>query len=159
MHMHGPALTHLQLMAGVCYLHDSWILHRDLKPSNILLEQGRLKIAGAFLVLMCWFSCRPANVRHMASTLRLKIAGGRVVSMFYAANTHGVSLAGTETHPFVAVPPVPHGMLGWGCQPLCPRFPAHKLALPATLADFGLARSVRQPLEPLWNNGVVVTIW
>lgn len=26
-------------------------------------------------------------------------------------------------------------------------------------ADFGLARSVRQPLEPLWNNGVVVTIW
>ncbi|PSC68202.1 calcium-translocating P-type PMCA-type [Micractinium conductrix] len=27
------------------------------------------------------------------------------------------------------------------------------------IADFGLARSVRQPLEPLWNNGVVVTIW
>jgi hypothetical protein len=25
--------------------------------------------------------------------------------------------------------------------------------------DFGLARSVRQPLEPLCSNGVVVTIW
>lgn len=27
------------------------------------------------------------------------------------------------------------------------------------LADFGLARVFRDPLEPLWNNGVVVTIW
>ena len=27
-------------------MHDNWVLHRDLKPSNILLEQGRLKIAG-----------------------------------------------------------------------------------------------------------------
>lgn len=26
-------------------------------------------------------------------------------------------------------------------------------------ADFGLTRVVREPLEPLWNNGVVVTIW
>lgn len=59
-----------QLLAGLAYLHENWVLHRDLKPSNILLEQGSLKIA-----------------------------------------------------------------------------------------DFGLGRSVRQPLEPLWNNGVVVTIW
>ncbi|KAL4855931.1 Cyclin-dependent kinase E-1 [Chlorella vulgaris] len=73
----GSAMLHhvfksamYQLLAGVAYLHENWVLHRDLKPSNILLEQGRLKIA-----------------------------------------------------------------------------------------DFGLARSVRQPLEPLWNNGVVVTIW
>jgi hypothetical protein len=34
--------------AGVAYLHDNWVLHRDLKPSNILLEQGRLKIAGVW---------------------------------------------------------------------------------------------------------------
>ena len=40
-------LSCAQLLAGVAYLHENWILHRDLKPSNILLEQGRLKIAGA----------------------------------------------------------------------------------------------------------------
>ncbi|GAB4821372.1 hypothetical protein N2152v2_008418 [Parachlorella kessleri] len=27
------------------------------------------------------------------------------------------------------------------------------------IADFGLTRVFREPLEPLWNNGVVVTIW
>lgn len=27
------------------------------------------------------------------------------------------------------------------------------------IADFGLARVFRDPLEPLWNNGLVVTIW
>lgn len=49
----GSAMLHhvfksamYQLLAGVAYLHENWVLHRDLKPSNILLEQGRLKIAG-----------------------------------------------------------------------------------------------------------------
>jgi serine/threonine protein kinase len=36
------------VVAGVAYLHENWVLHRDLKPSNILLEQGRLKIAGVW---------------------------------------------------------------------------------------------------------------
>ncbi|KAL1880485.1 hypothetical protein VTK73DRAFT_5872 [Phialemonium thermophilum] len=36
----------LQLVSGVSYLHDNWILHRDLKTSNLLLNnRGRLKIA------------------------------------------------------------------------------------------------------------------
>ncbi|KAL5612997.1 hypothetical protein BROUX41_003926 [Berkeleyomyces rouxiae] len=36
----------LQLVSGVAYLHDNWILHRDLKTSNLLLtNRGVLKIA------------------------------------------------------------------------------------------------------------------
>lgn len=35
----------LQLLSGVNYLHDNWVLHRDLKTSNILLNnRGELKI-------------------------------------------------------------------------------------------------------------------
>ncbi|CAL1392982.1 unnamed protein product [Linum trigynum] len=35
----------LQLLEGVMYLHDNWIIHRDLKTSNLLLNnQGDLKI-------------------------------------------------------------------------------------------------------------------
>ena len=34
-------------------MHDNWVLHRDLKPSNILLEQGRLKIAGKNAYTLC----------------------------------------------------------------------------------------------------------
>ncbi|XP_039069397.1 cyclin-dependent kinase G-2-like isoform X2 [Hibiscus syriacus] len=34
-----------QLLEGVKYLHDNWVLHRDLKTSNLLLNnQGELKI-------------------------------------------------------------------------------------------------------------------
>lgn len=34
-----------QLLEGVKYLHDNWILHRDLKTSNILMnKEGHLKI-------------------------------------------------------------------------------------------------------------------
>lgn len=35
----------LQLLEGVKYLHDNWVLHRDLKTSNLLLSKdGELKI-------------------------------------------------------------------------------------------------------------------
>lgn len=35
----------LQLLQGVKYLHDNWVLHRDLKTSNLLLnKEGELKI-------------------------------------------------------------------------------------------------------------------
>ncbi|CAA2999198.1 cyclin-dependent kinase G-2-like isoform X1 [Olea europaea subsp. europaea] len=35
----------LQLLEGVGYLHDNWVLHRDLKTSNLLLNNsGELKI-------------------------------------------------------------------------------------------------------------------
>ncbi|KAJ7945730.1 Kinase family protein [Quillaja saponaria] len=35
----------LQLLEGVKYLHDNWVLHRDLKTSNLLLnKEGDLKI-------------------------------------------------------------------------------------------------------------------
>ncbi len=33
-----------QLLAGVAFLHDNWVLHRDLKTSNILYSnRGELK--------------------------------------------------------------------------------------------------------------------
>ncbi|KAF5200121.1 Cyclin-dependent kinase g-1 [Thalictrum thalictroides] len=35
----------LQLLEGIKYLHDNWVLHRDLKTSNLLLNnRGELKI-------------------------------------------------------------------------------------------------------------------
>ncbi|GMY15063.1 cyclin-dependent kinase G-2-like isoform X2 [Fagus crenata] len=35
----------LQLLEGVKYLHDNWVLHRDLKTSNLLVsKEGELKI-------------------------------------------------------------------------------------------------------------------
>ncbi|GJP49655.1 hypothetical protein CLOM_g8838 [Closterium sp. NIES-68] len=35
----------LQLLSGVAYMHDNWVLHRDLKTSNLLLNnRGELKI-------------------------------------------------------------------------------------------------------------------
>lgn len=35
----------LQLLGGIKYLHDNWVLHRDLKTSNLLLNnRGELKI-------------------------------------------------------------------------------------------------------------------
>lgn len=34
-----------QLLDGIEYLHDNWVLHRDLKTSNILYNnRGELKI-------------------------------------------------------------------------------------------------------------------
>ncbi len=36
-----------QLLAGVAFLHDNWVLHRDLKTSNILYSnRGELKARG-----------------------------------------------------------------------------------------------------------------
>ncbi|PHT96020.1 Cyclin-dependent kinase G-2 [Capsicum annuum] len=35
----------IQLLEGVRYFHDNWIMHRDLKPSNLLVnDKGELKI-------------------------------------------------------------------------------------------------------------------
>lgn len=40
-----PAHAHPQLLSGVAYLHERWVLHRDLKTSNILYtNRGQLKI-------------------------------------------------------------------------------------------------------------------
>ena len=34
----------LQLLSGISYLHENWIMHRDLKMSNILVtNSGRVE--------------------------------------------------------------------------------------------------------------------
>ncbi|KAK8617068.1 hypothetical protein V6N13_117036 [Hibiscus sabdariffa] len=62
----------LQLLEGVKYLHDNWVLHRDLKTSNLLLNnQGELKI------------CDFGMARQYGSPL--KPYTSKVVTMWYRA--------------------------------------------------------------------------
>lgn len=62
----------LQLLDGVGYLHDRWILHRDLKTSNTLLDNcGVLKV------------CDFGLARHYGDPLRPYTQ--RVVSLWYRA--------------------------------------------------------------------------
>ncbi|XP_048499398.1 cyclin-dependent kinase G-2 isoform X1 [Beta vulgaris subsp. vulgaris] len=62
----------LQLLEGVKYLHDNWVLHRDLKTSNLLLNNtGELKI------------CDLGMARHYGSPLKPYTA--LVVTLWYRA--------------------------------------------------------------------------
>ncbi|KAK8482845.1 hypothetical protein V6N11_034468 [Hibiscus sabdariffa] len=62
----------LQLLEGVKYLHDNWVLHRDLKTSNLLLNnQGELKI------------CDFGMARQYGSPLKPYTT--KVVTMWYRA--------------------------------------------------------------------------
>ncbi|KAL3501048.1 hypothetical protein ACH5RR_035497 [Cinchona calisaya] len=58
----------LQLLEGVKYLHDNWILHRDLKTSNILLNNcGELKICDFGLARQYGSPLKPYT--HLVVTL------------------------------------------------------------------------------------------
>lgn len=58
----------LQLLAGVKYLHDNWVLHRDLKTSNILLNnRGELKICDFGLARQYGSPLKPYT--HLVVTL------------------------------------------------------------------------------------------
>jgi cell division cycle 2-like len=57
-----------QLLAGVAYLHDNWVLHRDLKTSNILYtNRGELKVCDFGLARQYADPLRPYT--HMVVTL------------------------------------------------------------------------------------------
>ena len=41
----------LQLLSGLSFMHDNWMIHRDLKTSNLLLShKGILKVCICFFV-------------------------------------------------------------------------------------------------------------
>ncbi|CAN1802188.1 Cyclin-dependent kinase G-2 [Linum perenne] len=62
----------LQLLAGLKYLHDNWVIHRDLKTSNLLFNnQGELKI------------CDFGMSRRYGSPLKPYTSG--VVTLWYRA--------------------------------------------------------------------------
>jgi cyclin-dependent kinase 8/11 len=57
-----------QLLNGLSYLHQNWIMHRDLKPSNVLVmgegeEAGKVKIGdfGLARYQHCWSYCLAAG--------------------------------------------------------------------------------------------------
>lgn len=58
----------LQLLEGVAYLHNNWVLHRDLKTSNILYNgKGELKICDFGLARQYGSPLRPYT--HLVVTL------------------------------------------------------------------------------------------
>ncbi|PSR84780.1 Cyclin-dependent kinase [Actinidia chinensis var. chinensis] len=58
----------LQLLEGVKYLHDNWVLHRDLKTSNLLLNnKGELKICDFGLARQYGSPLKPYT--HLVVTL------------------------------------------------------------------------------------------
>ncbi|XP_047319900.1 cyclin-dependent kinase G-2-like [Impatiens glandulifera] len=58
----------LQLLEGVKYLHDNWVLHRDLKTSNLLLNnKGDLKICDFGLARQYGIPLKPYT--HLVVTL------------------------------------------------------------------------------------------
>ncbi|PIN26381.1 Protein kinase PITSLRE [Handroanthus impetiginosus] len=58
----------LQLLGGVKYLHDNWVLHRDLKTSNLLLNnRGELKICDFGLARQYGSPLKPYT--HLVVTL------------------------------------------------------------------------------------------
>jgi cell division cycle 2-like protein len=59
----------LQIVAGVEYLHDNWILHRDLKTSNILMNnRGEIKLAD-FGMARHFSDPPPPNLTRLVVTL------------------------------------------------------------------------------------------
>ncbi|KAL4459167.1 hypothetical protein ABPG75_014032 [Micractinium tetrahymenae] len=58
----------LQLLSGMAYLHDNWVLHRDLKTSNILYtNRGELKLCDFGLARQ--YGSPLAPYTHMVVTL------------------------------------------------------------------------------------------
>ncbi|KAK9812599.1 hypothetical protein WJX72_000301 [[Myrmecia] bisecta] len=61
----------LQLLSGIAYLHDNWVLHRDLKTSNILYNnRGELKICDFGLARQYGSPLRPYTLNVVTQYYR-----------------------------------------------------------------------------------------
>ena len=73
-----------QLIAGVQYLHDNWVIHRDLKTSNILYNnKGDLKICDFGLARQYGSPLRPYT--HLVVTLWYRAPELLLGEMLFAA--------------------------------------------------------------------------
>ncbi|AQK44433.1 hypothetical protein ZEAMMB73_Zm00001d025739 [Zea mays] len=60
----------LQLLEGVKYLHDNWVLHRDLKTSNLLLNNRGRSSDNIRSSAVFWFSSKVIQLRVLFGQIK-----------------------------------------------------------------------------------------
>ena len=89
-----------QLLEGVKYLHDNWVIHRDLKTSNILYNnKGDLKICDFGLARQYGSPLRPythmvVTLWYRAPELLLGMSSGWVPDLFHCQDWNKPNLRG-----------------------------------------------------------------
>ena len=106
-----------QLIAGVAYLHDNWVIHRDLKTSNILYNnKGDLKICDFGLARQFGSPLRPYT--HMVVTLWYR-APELLLGMYTVIFTRRGGKCGSAQHSSMSQ--TAYTLFGRACftRPLC----------------------------------------
>ena len=146
-----------QLLNGLHYLHEQWIIHRDLKART---RRGKKT------------ALRNHTPRNLPSTSCMTPPVLRRVPLLPFLLLPALQYPG---HLLLLSPPpaTANRPTSWSpsatAPPLCYCQPSNVLVMGddvpepeqgcVKIADFGLARIFHAPLRPLADNGVVVTIW